>query len=167
MLTLIDEFTRECLAVEVGISIKSQRVRRILQRVCLNKGQPELIRSDNGSEFIGKAVNEWLAENGIKPVFIEPVSSIHEKIRNQRADFQHKLSTSLVKNFVLIAIEKLNIVGMSRGIFSKQIYDVAWSNFFLMLRYKAESADKKLIEVNPSRNISNLHLWRARREKTV
>jgi len=72
MLTLIDEFTRECLAVEVGISIKSERVRRILQRICADKGNPELMRSDNGSEFIGKAVNEWLAENGIKPIFIEP-----------------------------------------------------------------------------------------------
>jgi len=72
MLTLIDEFTRECLAVEVGISIKSERVRRILQRICADKGSPELMRSDNGSEFIGKAVNEWLAENGIKPIFIEP-----------------------------------------------------------------------------------------------
>jgi putative transposase len=72
MLTLIDEFTRECLAVEVGISIKSERVRRTLQRICAEKGNPELIRSDNGSEFVGKAVNEWLAENGIKPVFIEP-----------------------------------------------------------------------------------------------
>lgn len=72
MLTLIDEFTRECLAVEVGISIRSERVRKILQRVCADKGSPELMRSDNGSEFIGKAVNEWLAKNGIKPIFIEP-----------------------------------------------------------------------------------------------
>jgi len=72
MLTLIDEYTRECLALEVGISIRSEKVRRILQRVCLKKGQPEMIRSDNGSEFIGKAVNDWLAENGIKPLFIEP-----------------------------------------------------------------------------------------------
>ncbi|HEY0657894.1 MAG TPA: IS3 family transposase [Pyrinomonadaceae bacterium] len=72
MLTLIDEFSRECLAVEVGISIKSKRVRRILQRICADKGNPELMRSDNGSEFIGKAVNEWLAKNGIEPVFIEP-----------------------------------------------------------------------------------------------
>lgn len=72
MLTLIDEFTRECLAVEVGISIKSERVRRTLQKICAEKGNPELIRLDNGSEFVGKAVNEWLAENGIKPVFIEP-----------------------------------------------------------------------------------------------
>jgi len=72
MLTLIDEYTRECLAVEVGVSIKSARVRRILEKVCLDKGCPEMIRSDNGSEFIGKAVNDWLTCNGIKPLFIEP-----------------------------------------------------------------------------------------------
>lgn len=72
MLTLIDEYTRECLTVEVGISIKSERVRKILQRVCRKMGKPEIIRSDNGSEFIGKAVNQWLGENGIKSIFIEP-----------------------------------------------------------------------------------------------
>lgn len=72
MLTLIDEYTRECLTVEVGVSITSERVRQVLQKVCLDKGFPEMLRSDNGSEFIGKAVNIWLAENGIKPLFIEP-----------------------------------------------------------------------------------------------
>lgn len=72
MLTLIDEYTRECLAVEVGVSITSEKVRSVLQRVCLEKGFPEMLRSDNGSEFIGQAVNKWLAENGIKPIFIEP-----------------------------------------------------------------------------------------------
>jgi putative transposase len=72
MLALIDEFTRECLALEVGVSIKSERVRQILQRVCSEKGKPELIRSDNGSEFIGKAVNDWLVKSGINPLFIAP-----------------------------------------------------------------------------------------------
>jgi putative transposase len=72
MLTLIDEYTRECLAVEVGVSITSEKVRSILRRVCLEKGFPEMLRSDNGSEFIGQAVNLWLTENGIKPLFIEP-----------------------------------------------------------------------------------------------
>jgi putative transposase len=72
MLTLIDEYTRECLAVEVGVSITSEKVRSILQRVCVEKGFPEMLRSDNGSEFIGQAVNLWLTENGIKPLFIEP-----------------------------------------------------------------------------------------------
>lgn len=75
---------------------------------------------------------------------------IHLKIKNQRQDFQHKLSTNLVKEFDLIAIEKLNIKGMSKGFLSKQVNDVAWSSFFNMLRYKAECADKKLVEVNPN-----------------
>ena len=72
MLTLIDEYSRECLAVEVGISITSQKVRTILQRICLGRGFPEMLRSDNGAEFIGQAVNLWLAENAIKPLFIAP-----------------------------------------------------------------------------------------------
>lgn len=72
MLTLIDEYTRECLAVEVGVSITSRRVREILQKVCAAFGKPEQIRSDNGSEFIGKAVGGWLGENNIKPLFIAP-----------------------------------------------------------------------------------------------
>ena len=72
MLTLIDEFTRECLAVEVGVSMTGEKVRSVLQRVCLEKDFPAIIRSDNGAEFIGQAVNHWLAENGIKPIFIEP-----------------------------------------------------------------------------------------------
>lgn len=64
----------------------------------------------------------------------------HEKIKNQRNDFAHKLSTQLVKEFDLIAIEDLNIKGMSRGILSKQIHDVAWNSFFQKLEYKAENA---------------------------
>jgi len=72
MLTLIDEYTRECLALEVDVSIKSARVRQILEKVCACNGKPEIIRSDNGSEFIGKAVGSWLEKNGVKPLFIEP-----------------------------------------------------------------------------------------------
>ncbi len=72
MLTLIDEYTRECLAVEVGVSMTSEKVRSVLQRVCREKGFPEMIRSDNGSEFIAEAVNKWLTANEIKPLFIEP-----------------------------------------------------------------------------------------------
>ncbi len=72
MLTLIDEHTRECLALEVGISIRSERVRQVLERICSDKGFREMLRSDNGSEFIAEAVNDWLTKNGIKPLFIEP-----------------------------------------------------------------------------------------------
>lgn len=75
---------------------------------------------------------------------------IHEQIKNQRNDFAHKVSTQIVKNFDVIAIEDLNILGMSKGILSKQIHDVAWNSFFQKLTYKAENAGKKLIKVNPN-----------------
>lgn len=74
----------------------------------------------------------------------------HEKIKNQRNDFAHKLSTRIIKEFDVIAIEDLNILGMSRGILSKQIHDVAWNSFFQKLEYKAECAGKKLVKVNPN-----------------
>lgn len=75
---------------------------------------------------------------------------VHQKIKDQRNDFAHKLSTRLVTEFDLIAIEDLNILGMSRGILSKQIHDVSWGNFFQKLEYKAECAGKKLVKVNPN-----------------
>lgn len=54
MLTLIDEFTRECLALEAGVSIKSERVRQILERVCFIKGKPEQIRSTTARSLLAK-----------------------------------------------------------------------------------------------------------------
>ena len=58
--------------MEVGVSIKSERVKKILQKICLEKGFPQMIRSDNGAEFIGLAVGNCLAQNGINPLFIAP-----------------------------------------------------------------------------------------------
>lgn len=75
---------------------------------------------------------------------------IHRQIKNRRADFQHKLSTHLVKEFDLIVIENLSILGLSRGILSKQVHDVSWSSFFNMLDYKAENAGRQLLKVNPA-----------------
>lgn len=72
MLTLVDECTRECLAVEVGRSIKAEGVKRVLERVSYERGFPEMIRSDNGSEFIASATTDWLEANGIEAMFIEP-----------------------------------------------------------------------------------------------
>lgn len=72
---------------------------------------------------------------------------IHQKIRHQRNDFQHKIANYLVKTYDLIAIEKLSVLGLSRGILSKQINDVAIGNFFLKLKSKAECAAKQVVEV--------------------
>jgi putative transposase len=94
------------------------------------------------------------------------VRKVHQKIKNQRNDFAHKVSTQIVKNFDLIAIEDLNILGMSKGILSKQIHDVAWNSFFQKLEYKAENAGKKLIKVNPN-GTSQTCICGARVNKTL
>lgn len=80
---------------------------------------------------------------------IECLRKIHQKISNQRTDFQHKVSTDLVRDYDLIAIEKLNIVGLAKSRLSKQILDVSWGSFFQKLKYKAENAGRQLIEVDP------------------
>lgn len=73
----------------------------------------------------------------------------HVAIRNQRADFHHKLSRKLVNENGLIAIEDLNVKGLAGGILAKSVNDAGWSNFINMLSYKAESAGRLLIKVDP------------------
>ena len=74
----------------------------------------------------------------------------HEKIANSRKDFQHKQSTRLVNEYSLIALENLNVKGLSsRGGLAKHVHDVSWSSFTNMLAYKAESAGCKIVFVNP------------------
>lgn len=74
MLTVIDEFTRECVAIEVKRRLNSQGVLAVLARLFVSRGVPDHIRSDNGPEFAAKAVRKWLAEMHVKTLFIEPGS---------------------------------------------------------------------------------------------
>lgn len=74
LLTLIDECTRECLAILTARRIGAQEVIELLAEVMLRRGIPEHIRSDNGSEFTAKALTEWLGRIGAKPLYIEPGS---------------------------------------------------------------------------------------------
>jgi len=74
LLTLIDEFTRECLAIKVSRRLGSQEVIETLADLMLLRGVPEHIRSDNGPEFSARALREWLATVGAKTLYIEPGS---------------------------------------------------------------------------------------------
>lgn len=74
MLTVIDEFTRECLAIEVKRRLDSQDVLAVLARLFVSRGVPDHIRSDNGPEFAAKAVCKWLAVMNAKTLYIEPGS---------------------------------------------------------------------------------------------
>jgi len=74
ILNIIDEFTRECLAVRVGRSLTHQEVIEVLTKLFCERGVPVHIRSDNGSEFTAKRVRYWLKRLEVKPLFIEPGS---------------------------------------------------------------------------------------------
>jgi len=71
MLTVVDEYTRECLAIEVGRRLRAEDVLEVLGALFVERGAPEHLRSDNGSEFTARAVRDWLGRLGVKPLFIE------------------------------------------------------------------------------------------------
>jgi len=71
-LTVIDEFTRECLAIDVAGSIRSIRVIEVLARLITAHGAPSFLRSDNGPEFVSHAILEWLAGERIETALIDP-----------------------------------------------------------------------------------------------
>ena len=91
MLTLIDEHTRECLAIDVARSLKSEDVLERLSDLFVRRGVPTYLRSDNGAEFTATKVREWLARVGVKTLFIEPgspwengyIESFNGKLRDE------------------------------------------------------------------------------------
>ena len=74
LLTIIDEYSRECLAIDVSRSITSEDVLDRLAQLFLERGTPAYLRSDNGPEFVAKAVREWLGKIGVGTLYIEPGS---------------------------------------------------------------------------------------------
>jgi putative transposase len=74
MLPVVDEYTRECLCIEAERSITAEDVVKTLAALFDRRGEPTFIRSDNGPEFIAKAVKRWLEASGVKTLYIEPGS---------------------------------------------------------------------------------------------
>ena len=108
ILPVVDEFSRECLTIEVARSITAQDVIQVLERLFAEHGEPEFIRSDNGPEFIAKAVQKWLTEHGAKTLYITPGSpwenafseSFNSRLRDELLD--RELFTSTTEARVLL-----------------------------------------------------------------
>ncbi len=91
MLVIIDEYTRECLAIRVARSIPASVVVEALEWLFLVRGVPKHLRSDNGPEFVAKAVRQWLEKCGCQTIFITPgspwengyVESFIDKLRDE------------------------------------------------------------------------------------
>jgi putative transposase len=95
-LTVIDEFTRECLAIDVAGGIRSGRVIEVLAQLVSVHGAPRHLRSDNGSEFVARAILRWLQSAQIETAFIDPGKpwqngadeSFNGKFRDQHLSMQ-------------------------------------------------------------------------------
>ena len=72
MLTRIDEYTRECLAMEVDQGIGGEKVAGVLGRITMERRTPKTIRVDNGPEFVSKVLDPWAYRNGVKLDFSRP-----------------------------------------------------------------------------------------------
>ena len=91
MLNIIDEFTRECLAIRIDRKLNSTDVIDVLSDLFILRGVPGHVRSDNGPEFIAKAVRDWIVAVGARTAFIEPGSpwengyceSFNSKLRDE------------------------------------------------------------------------------------
>jgi len=108
ILNLIDEYTRECLAVVVKRRITAQEVIDKLFDLFILRGIPEHIRSDNGPEFTAKVIRKWLSKVGVKTLFIEPgspwengyIESFNGKMRDEL--LSREIFTTLTEAEVLI-----------------------------------------------------------------
>lgn len=95
-LTVVDEYTRECLAISVGARMRSCDVINVLERLTALYGSPSNLRSDNGPEFIAKAVQAWLRGRGIETTYIQPgkpwqngvAESFNSKFRDECLDME-------------------------------------------------------------------------------
>ena len=109
ILTILDEYTRECLAILVQRRITSEDVINQLYTLFLVRTVPEHIRSDNGPEFTAKAIRKWLAQVGVKTLFIEPgspwengyIESFNGKLRDELLN--REIFTTLIEAKVLVS----------------------------------------------------------------
>ena len=107
LLTVIDEYTRECLAIQVARQIRSEDVLDLLTGLFALRGTPEHLRSDNGPEFCAKVVREWLSNLGVNTLFIEP-GSPWENGYNE--SFNGKLRDELLNREIFYTLEEARVL---------------------------------------------------------
>ena len=108
MLTLIDEYTRECLSIDVGRNLNSEDVLERLSDLFVRRGVPKYLRSDNGSEFTANKIRDWLRQVDVQTLFITPgspwengyIESFNGKLRDELLD--RELFDTLLEAKVLI-----------------------------------------------------------------
>ena len=109
-LTVLDEFTRESLTIEVGRSIKSKDVIAVLEYLFMVRGIPEFIRSDNGPEFIADAIKRWLQDRGVETLYIEPGSPWEN---GYIESFNGRLRDEVLDREVFYSVKEAKVIAQS------------------------------------------------------
>lgn len=107
MLNLIDEYTRECLAIRCERSFPSHRVIEALADVVVQRGIPAHIRSDNGPEFVAKQLRAWLEKTGAKILYIEPGSPWEN---GYCESFNSKLREEFLNGEIFYSLKELRVL---------------------------------------------------------
>jgi len=107
ILTVVDEYTRECLATVVDRRLRSDDVLHCLTNLFVTHGTPEHIRSDNGPEFTAKAVRRWLGKIGVRTMYIEP-GSPWENGYNE--SFNGKLRDELLNGEIFYTLKEAQVI---------------------------------------------------------
>lgn len=128
-LNIIDEGTRECLAIEVDSSLSAARVVRVMEQLKAERGLPKQIRLDNGPEFIASIFADWCEENGIRLAYIQPGKS-------QQNGFTERFNGSFRREFLdMYLFETLS-----------QVREMAW---YWMQDYNFERTHESLGDLPP------------------
>ena len=131
----IDVGLEHFAALSTGDLIPNPRWYKSAQKR-LRRAQRKVVRRVKGSNSRRKAVRE--------------LQHVHERVANQRSDFVHKLARQIVNNYQFVAVEDLNIKGMSKGMLAKQVHDAGWRSFLHKLTVKEAEAGRRMVEVNPA-----------------
>jgi len=151
-----------CLCIERDIHIAERKSEKVIG---IDVGIKHFLTDSNGRQIENpkfyektleriKITQHWLSKKKKSSKNREKqrikIAKLYEKLANQRDDFLHKLSTFYINNYDVIAIENLNITGMTKNhSLAQKILDASWGKFFQMLSYKAERANKRVLKVNP------------------
>jgi len=104
---LIDDCTREVLAIEIDTSLSSKRIIRTLERVILDRGKPNIIRTDNGPEFTSKDLELWARDNEIQIQFIQPGRPMQNGYIEQ---FNRIYRESILDAYLFFELEQVRIL---------------------------------------------------------
>lgn len=107
LLTVVDEYSRECLAIRVARAIRADDVLESLTELFVRHGPPEHLRSDNGPEFTAQAVRRWLERVGVKTLYIEPGSPWEN---GYCESFNGKLQDELLKREIFFSLAEARVL---------------------------------------------------------